>query len=136
MIGRVQTLFKPDLEHRNIRMHIFSPEDLEINADPDLIDQIMINLVKNAMEALQGQPDAMLRITASDGDNGASIQVKDNGPGIPDEILENIFVPFYTTKETGSGIGLSLSRQIMRQHRGNITVNSEEGQGTSFVLRF
>lgn len=136
MIGRVQTLFRPDLELRNISMHIFSPEGLEINADPDLIDQIMINLVKNAMEAMKGQTDGMIRITATDEENGVTLQIRDNGPGIPDEILENIFVPFYTTKESGSGIGLSLSRQIMRLHRGNITVHSEEGQGTSFTLRF
>lgn len=136
MIERVQNLFKPDLEHRNIRMHLFSPENLEIQADPDLIDQILINLVKNAMEALQGQPDGLIRITAADDESGVTLQIRDNGPGIPDEILENIFVPFYTTKESGSGIGLSLSRQIMRLHRGNITVQSQEGEGTSFVLRF
>lgn len=136
MIERVQSLFKPDLEHRNIRMHLFSPDNLEIQADPDLIDQILINLVKNAMEALQGQPDGLIRITAANDDNGVTLQIRDNGPGISDEILENIFVPFYTTKESGSGIGLSLSRQIMRLHRGNITVQSQEGEGTSFVLRF
>ncbi len=136
MIERVQNLFKPDLEHRNIRMHLFSPESLEVQADPDLIDQILINLVKNAMEALQGQPDGLIRITAANDEHGVTLQIRDNGPGIPDEILENIFVPFYTTKESGSGIGLSLSRQIMRLHRGNITVQSQEGEGTSFVLKF
>ncbi len=136
MIERVQNLFKPDLEHRKIRMHVFSPEKLEVQADPDLIDQILINLVKNAMEALEGQQNPIIRITAAEGENGVTLQIRDNGPGIPDEILENIFVPFYTTKESGSGIGLSLSRQIMRLHRGNLTVQSEVGEGTSFVLRF
>ncbi len=136
MIERVQNLFKPDLEHRKIRMHVFSPEKLEVQADPDLIDQILINLVKNAMEALEGQASPVIRITAAEGENGVTLQIRDNGPGIPDEILENIFVPFYTTKESGSGIGLSLSRQIMRLHRGNLTVQSEVGEGTSFVLRF
>lgn len=136
MIERVQNLFKPDLEHRKIRMHVFSPEMLEVQADPDLIDQILINLVKNAMEALEGQTAPIIRITAAEGESGVTLQIRDNGPGIPDEILENIFVPFYTTKESGSGIGLSLSRQIMRLHRGNLTVQSEVGEGTSFVLRF
>ncbi|MCE7990908.1 MAG: HAMP domain-containing histidine kinase [Roseivirga sp.] len=136
MIERVQNLFKPDLEHRNIRMHLFSPEKLEIQADPDLIDQILINLVKNAMEALEDQTNGLIRITAAKGSEGVTLQIRDNGPGISEEILENIFVPFYTTKESGSGIGLSLSRQIMRLHRGNITVHSNIGEGTSFELKF
>lgn len=136
MIERVQNLFKPDLEHRNIRMHLFSPERLEIQADPDLIDQILINLVKNAMEALHGQADGLIRITAAASSQGVTLQIRDNGPGISEEILENIFVPFYTTKESGSGIGLSLSRQIMRLHKGNITVQSGLGEGTSFELKF
>jgi nitrogen fixation/metabolism regulation signal transduction histidine kinase len=136
LISRVQNLFKPDLEHRQISMQVFSPDDLTVQADPDLIDQILINLVKNAMEALDGQTNGLIRITGAADEQGVTIQVRDNGPGISDEILENIFVPFYTTKESGSGIGLSLSRQIMRLHRGNITVQAEEGVGTSFILRF
>ena len=136
MIERVQSLFKPDLEHRDIQLHLFSPDDLQIEADPDLIDQILINLVKNAMEAINGQEKGIIRISAMQTEQNVILTIKDNGPGIPDEILENIFVPFYTTKESGSGIGLSLSRQIMRLHRGNITCTSTEGEGTSFVLRF
>ena len=136
MIERVQSLFKPDLEHRDIQLHLFSPDDLQIEADPDLIDQILINLVKNAMEAVNGREKGIIRISAMQTEQDVILTIKDNGPGIPDEILENIFVPFYTTKESGSGIGLSLSRQIMRLHRGNITCTSTEGEGTSFVLRF
>lgn len=136
LISRVQNLFKPDLEHRQISMQVFSPDDLMVQADPDLIDQILINLVKNAMEAMNGHTNGLIRITGAADEQGVTIQVRDSGPGISDEILENIFVPFYTTKESGSGIGLSLSRQIMRLHRGNITVNSEVGVGTSFILRF
>lgn len=136
MIERLQNLFKVDLEHRSIRMHLHCPDDLHIQADPNLVDQILINLVKNAMEALEGTKNATIRITAIHTDQNTLITVKDNGPGIPDEILENIFVPFYTTKESGSGIGLSLSRQIMRLHKGNIMVQVNEGEGTAFTLAF
>lgn len=135
MIERLQNLFKVDLEHRKIRMYLHCPPDLRIQADPNLVDQILINLVKNAMEALEGTENATIRITASRQEEKTLIVVKDNGPGIPDEILENIFVPFYTTKESGSGIGLSLSRQIMRLHKGNIMVQATD-EGTSFTLSF
>jgi len=136
MIERLQNLFKVDLEHRHIRMHLHCPDDLRIQADPNLVDQILINLVKNAMEALEGTSNASIRITALRQEQNILLTVKDNGPGIPEEILENIFVPFYTTKESGSGIGLSLSRQIMRLHKGNIMVQSAVGEGTSFTLSF
>lgn len=136
MLDRVKKLFNHDLDDRHITLTITCPDHLEIQADPDLIDQILINLVKNAMEALDGTKMATIRIFATQTEQGTQLTVKDNGPGIPDEILENIFVPFYTTKEGGSGIGLSLSRQIMRLHRGNITVQSAEGEGTGFVLSF
>ncbi len=135
MIERLQNLFKVDLEHRNIRMHLHCSDDLSIQADPNLVDQILINLVKNAMEALESTENATIRISAYKEDQKTLIKVRDNGPGIPDEILENIFVPFYTTKESGSGIGLSLSRQIMRLHKGNIMVQATE-EGTSFTLSF
>ena len=129
LFTRVSNLFDPDLENRNIDLRINCPEELEVNVDPDLVDQILINLVKNAMEALEGTTQSRIRLTGIKTETGnVQILVQDNGQGIPDEILDNIFVPFYTTKETGSGIGLSLSRQIMRLHKGNITVNQQGRQ--------
>ncbi len=136
LIGRVGNLFKPNLEQLGIDFKVHSSKELQVNADPDLIDQILINLVKNAIEALESTKNPTIRISASEIDGVVRVLIKDNGPGIPDEILDNIFIPFYTTKEAGSGIGLSLSRQIMRLHKGNITVQSSGENGTSFVLKF
>ena len=137
LVERVSNLFKPELEKRNIKLKVHNDTDLDIQADPDLIDQILINLVKNAMEAIEKIKNPTINIRTSRSSEGdIQIQVRDNGPGIPDEVLENIFVPFYTTKESGSGIGLSLSRQIMRLHKGNIVVHSNESSGSTFTLQF
>ena len=93
------------------------------------------NLLKNAIDALKGQAGAQIMISAQKGKDGkAVIRVTDNGPGIPPEVQEQVFVPFYTTKEEGSGIGLSLSRQIMRMHKGQIELQSAEGEGTTVTL--
>ena len=92
------------------------------------------NLVKNATEALEGLPDPRLNLHVKRILNQVSIEITDNGCGIPDEVLKKIFVPFYSTKATGSGIGLSLSRQIIRNHGGQISVQSKEGVGTTFKV--
>ncbi len=137
LIERIGNLFRPELEKRVIELKIYGDENLELNADPDLLEQILVNLVKNAIEALEQVANPIITLSSTTGEEGnIIIQIRDNGPGIPDEILDNIFVPFYTTKEGGSGIGLSLSRQIMRLHKGNIVVNSSSNQGTSFLLKF
>nr|HAD51993.1 histidine kinase [Algoriphagus sp.] len=104
---------------------------------PDQINMILINLIKNASESMLKQADRRVIIRAiSQGDLGTIIQVEDNGPGIVPEALERIFVPFYTTKKTGSGIGLAISRQIMNLHRGSLTVESEPDVRTVFTLNF
>jgi nitrogen fixation/metabolism regulation signal transduction histidine kinase len=113
-----------------------SPEDLAITADYAQIEQILINLIKNAAEALSGKPDGTIHLKAFYADDAALIQVEDNGIGIPNDIIEDIFVPFYTTKENGSGIGLSLSKQIMQNHDGTILVNSALEKGSVFTLKF
>jgi len=137
LFRRVDSLFRPELEKRSINLTINCPEEIEINADPDLIDQILINLVKNAMEALPQSSGARILLWARKiDDENVQVHVQDNGAGIPEEVLENIFVPFYTTKEGGSGIGLSLSRQIMRLHKGNITVSQLSENGVTFKLKF
>lgn len=137
LFSRVANLFGPDLDKRGIKLNINCNENLELNADPDLIDQILINLVKNAMEAIIDIKDAQIILWANVTDEGhIKLQVQDNGNGIPLEILDNIFVPFYTTKEGGSGIGLSLSKQIMKLHKGNISVAQKTNIGTTFTLKF
>ncbi len=134
-IGRLMT---PNMAGKNIRFSIeVDPESLELNADPELIEQVLINLLLNALQAIEGRTGAEIQMKASLNDRGKIIiQVIDNGPGIPSENLEKIFVPFFSTKQGGSGIGLSLSRQIMRLHRGTIHVHSESGGQTVFTLTF
>ncbi|HZY79689.1 MAG TPA: ATP-binding protein [Cyclobacteriaceae bacterium] len=113
------------------------PDNLFILADKTMIEQVLINLIKNAIQAFDDQPDKRIDLIARSSEKGrAIISVKDNGSGIDNEALEKIFIPFFSTKKTGSGIGLSLSKQIMLQHEGRITVKSKLGEGTEFVLRF
>jgi nitrogen fixation/metabolism regulation signal transduction histidine kinase len=112
------------------------PEDIAITADYAQIEQILINLIKNAAEALSGVGDGTIHLKAFFADDAVLIQVKDNGIGISGDIIEDIFVPFYTTKENGSGIGLSLSKQIMQNHDGTISVNSAPDKGSEFTLKF
>ncbi len=112
------------------------PEDISIVADYAQIEQILINLIKNAIDALSDKKNGTIQLKASYTDDGTLIQVEDNGIGISGDIIEDIFVPFYTTKENGSGIGLSLSKQIMQNHNGTISVNSAPNKGTIFTLKF
>ncbi|NBC16035.1 MAG: GHKL domain-containing protein, partial [Bacteroidetes bacterium] len=134
----VADLMRSDMEARGVRFECtVEPERLDLTADPALIEQVLLNLVKNAMQAAEGTPDAEVRLEAHLGPRGRPvIQVIDNGPGIVEEAMEKIFIPFFTTKKDGSGIGLSLSREIMRQHGGTLTAVSEPGTRTVFTLRF
>jgi two-component system, NtrC family, nitrogen regulation sensor histidine kinase NtrY len=112
------------------------PEDITLVADYAQVEQILINLIKNAIESLSGNKNGTIHLKAFYADDGTIIQVKDNGIGISGDIIEDIFVPFYTTKENGSGIGLSLSKQIMQNHDGTISVNSAQDMGSDFTLKF
>jgi two-component system nitrogen regulation sensor histidine kinase NtrY len=117
--------------------HSVEPESLELSADPDLMEQVMINLLLNAIYAVTGKKDPRIILKAFLGSEGAIIiTVEDNGMGIVEEALDKIFIPFFTTKGKGSGIGLSLSRRIVRMHRGTIKVKSTVDQGSIFTLRF
>ncbi len=135
LIERALVLFKPEFEQAGITLKKNYEKDLRTVVDPNLIDQVIVNLIKNALEAIAEIKQPRLEVTTRSGFDQIEIEIKDNGSGIPAEIMENIFVPFYTTKASGSGIGLALSRQIMRVHRGSITAKSNS-QGTTFKLTF
>jgi len=138
LFQRVCSLLKPELEKREIELIREAPEkDLMVKADIELVEQVLINLVKNAMEALSERPGSkILMRTYQNNDARPVIMVQDNGPGIDAEYVDKIFIPFFTTKKKGSGIGLSLSRQIMRLHRGSINFHTGADEGTTFWLTF
>jgi two-component system nitrogen regulation sensor histidine kinase NtrY len=138
LFDRVKVLFGSMVEDERCMLMISIPDPgLELYADQNLIMQVLINLMKNAIEANESNPDAVVKIAAgSDSNNHPEICVTDNGPGIPEENLDEIFVPFFTTRSSGSGIGLSISRQIMRIHGGNLKVRSVPGKETTFCLSF
>lgn len=138
LFEHIELLMKHELEENRIKYKLsIIPPDLKIKIDQELIEQVLINLIKNAIQALKDEPDKYIGLSAFIKDNKhVIISVKDNGPGIDEEAQSKIFIPFYTTKKSGSGIGLSLSKQIMRQHLGTISVKSKLNEGTEFVLRF
>lgn len=111
-----------------------APSNLHIPADRSLIEQVLINLVKNAFEACADLPDGEIWVKAFRKENAVVITISDNGCGIVTEAIDKIFVPFYTTKPKGSGIGLSLCRQIINRHSGSISVTSEEEKGSTFSI--
>ena len=136
LLERVKLLLLEQTDPENLKIEILvTPEDLELYVDQKQISQVLLNLGKNAKQSLEGQENGTVRLIAGINEmNKKFIQVYDNGPGIPTELLNEIFVPFFTTKNTGTGIGLSLSKQIMRLHGGNIHVVSQEN--TIFTLTF
>ncbi len=138
LLEELTMLHRKELMEKNIRLNIsVYPEDLTISADKNMIEQVIINLIKNAIQAFEEQEEKLIELKASLNEKSRPvISVKDNGTGIDPEAMEKIFIPFFTTKKTGSGIGLSLSRQIMRQHQGTLTVKSTVGKGTEFFMRF
>lgn len=137
LLEKVVNLLRPELEKRSIQIRVEGTGNLPVRADLQLIEQVLINLVKNAMEALDGTETPTIWLsTALTNDQRTSIRVRDNGPGIDQEYLDKIFIPFFTTKKKGSGIGLSLSRQIMRQHGGSIHYQIHPEGGVSFILVF
>lgn len=137
MIEKVAHLMRTEIRKTQIKFEYECSSDyLTIQADEEMIEQVLINLLKNAKEALAETENPSLKLLGKYEDNAIKIEVIDNGPGIIKEAIDHIFVPFYTTKRTGSGIGLSLSRQIMQMHNGSITVESEPDVYTIFTLRF
>jgi two-component system, NtrC family, nitrogen regulation sensor histidine kinase NtrY len=138
LFDNIGVLLKEDLASQGICLHCeILPYDLELTADQDLIQMILINLVKNAKEAIgKSERKEILLRAGLNSHSYPFIQVVDYGEGIVPEALERIFVPFYTTKKTGSGIGLAISRQIMNLHKGNLQVQSVPNEQTVFTLNF
>ena len=131
-------LMQPTLAQKNIDLEVILKDtDLTMEADPSLVEQVLINLVVNAIEAVKDKSAPRISLSAFIiRNNKVVIKVTDNGGGISTELLDKIFVPFFSTRKTGSGIGLSLCKQIMLLHKGSIQVQSTEGEGTVFSLTF
>lgn len=136
LLDKIKILMSQDTQNIHISFEAqINPDDLELYIDEKQISQILINLSKNAFQSLGSQENGAIKITAGISRLGKKyICVWDNGPGIPPELIEEIFVPFFTTKNTGTGIGLSLSKQIMHLHGGSMSVVSREN--TRFTLTF
>jgi signal transduction histidine kinase len=138
LLDRVGRLMTPNMAGKDIRFSVeVEPSALELSADPELVEQVLINLLLNALQSVEGRAGAEIRMKGFLNERGKVIvQVIDNGPGIPPGNIEKVFIPFFSTKKGGSGIGLSLSRQIMRLHRGTLHVFSDPGVQTIFTLTF
>lgn len=137
LLGHVERLVRPELDERSIALRIHcTPADPAAQADPDLLEQALINLLRNAAEALAGSRQPRIDLACwIDGDR-CVIEVQDNGPGLTAAQREQVFVPFFTTKPGGSGIGLSLARRIAQAHGGSITALEREPHGSIFRLGF
>jgi len=130
-------LLEPTLIQKNIELDIILKNpSLELLIDINLIEQVLINILLNSIEAVKETDHPHISLAALSINGKNQIKISDNGIGMPSEILDNIFTPFFTTRKTGSGVGLTLSKQIMLLHRGNILVNSEVGNGSVFTLQF
>ena len=137
LLERIGALMSEEVGSRGITLAIrCSDAGLRIHVDPHQVEQVLINLLRNAVDALAGRDLARIELRATDDSGSVLIQVEDNGAGIEAAQLDDIFVPFFTTKREGMGVGLSISRRIMRLNQGFITVRSVAGEGCVFTLRF
>ncbi|MCF8242582.1 MAG: hypothetical protein K9J16_14485 [Melioribacteraceae bacterium] len=138
LFDRVKNLMQKEFENNSIEFSCdVEPETLELTADPEMFEQVLINLIINSIHALRGRHDPKIYLIGYLDERGKiAVKVIDNGPGINEDVQDKIFIPFFSTKRDGSGIGLSLSRQIIRSHGGSIRVNSKQNEGTTFTMRF
>lgn len=138
LFENINQLMQPTLDQKNIDLQIILKDTgIMLEVDANLIEQVLINLVVNSIEAVRDRPNAKIILSSyMDTSNKMVISIADNGVGMPAEVIDKIFIPFFSTKKNGSGIGLSLSKQIMMLHKGNIHIHSVEGSGTSFLLIF
>jgi two-component system, NtrC family, nitrogen regulation sensor histidine kinase NtrY len=138
LFENLNSLMQPTMEKKKIELEIVLRDPaLAIEADINLIEQVMINLIVNAIEAVKDREGPRISLSAEVLPNNRTVvRVADNGMGIPTELLDKIFIPFFSTRKTGSGIGLSLCKQIMLLHKGNIQVQTTDGKGSAFLLQF
>ena len=135
-VSSVTKLMEHELQRRNIHLELQLADGLEVSLDPILIEQVLINVITNGIHAVDDVEQAHVRIKTQQHEKQIVVTITDNGKGISQKELSEIFIPFFTTKKDGSGIGLSLSKQIMAVHGGSIKVKSELGVGTSVFLHF
>ena len=138
LLEKVKLLVGQNQEFSNTTIELdLEIQDLELFIDEKQITQVLINLCKNALQSLSNRKNSYIKLMAGTNSEGQKyIEVKDNGPGIPPELINEIFVPFFTTKNSGTGVGLSLSKQILRMHGGGLKVISKPNIETSFMLIF
>ncbi|HEY4212759.1 MAG TPA: ATP-binding protein [Steroidobacteraceae bacterium] len=138
LFERVRILMSAEVDSGRIALVLeCTPRELQMRADARQIEQVLINLMRNAVEALSDTPKPRIHLDASRNEYGqVLVHVYDNGPGISADHVDNIFVPFFTTKRSGTGVGLSICRQLVHANRGVISVRSVPGEGTVFTLRF
>lgn len=135
---QISILYAEKLQNKNINFEVFIEEGIKyLNGDKNLLHQVLANIINNAMDALEEKiEDKRIKLSIKKNQRFIIIQIGNNGPAIPKEIQEKIFIPFFTTRENGSGIGLSLSQQIIHLHKGTLDVFSENERGTLFTIIF
>ncbi|RYZ31045.1 MAG: HAMP domain-containing histidine kinase [Chitinophagaceae bacterium] len=138
LFANLHQLMQPTFEQKKTELEIILRNpDLQMQADVNLLEQVFINLIVNALEAVKERESPKIILSADQTlDKKIILKVADNGQGMPEEVMDKIFIPFFSTKKNGSGIGLSLCKQIIMLHKGTIQVQSVEGQGTVFVMQF
>lgn len=135
LFENIYQLLEPTLQQKNIGLEVILQETgIMLEADRNLLEQVLINLILNAVEAVKERPKPCITLSTGYENNNLFISVRDNGKGIPTDLLDKIFIPFFSTRKNGNGIGLSLCKQIMLLHGGNIQVHTLEGKGTAFRL--
>jgi len=136
-LSEIEVLMSSNAKEAKVGINILPiPANATIEIDRKLIEQVLINLINNSIHALEGIKDPLIKISCIVEQEKTLIVVSDNGKGIEENIMNQIFIPFYTTKKNGSGIGLSLSKNILKKHGGNLLVSSEVGFYTTFTLIF
>lgn len=138
LFANLHQLMQPTFEQKGTELEIILKNpDLQMQADLSLMEQVFINLIVNALEAVKEKEHPKIILSADQSlDKKIILKVADNGQGMPDEVMDKIFIPFFSTKKSGSGIGLSLCKQIVMLHKGTIQVQSKEGQGSVFIMQF
>jgi len=136
IIDRVQVLLRSKLAENNIQLKVYNT-DVELVADGELMEHVFINLLLNAIDALKNQPEPQIEVyTSRTQKDLLHIHIVDNGEGIDPRTVEKIFIPFFTTRTNGSGIGLALTKQILQLHQANIVLKSQPGKGSEFIIVF